>query len=297
MRATNIWGLLPVIFAFWFTAYAHADQAIVVDEKGAKVAVTDLRAHKHDSCKGFVYYTSSSTETDQVVDFILLEVGGGKEFFGRGRYMIEIPLGIIASIKRKEPYDRSHDNLFANLKWNLVLSDGTTLTGRPVPYNKALGFDNFTGKTELGQVSIQWERVTQITFASPQHEYTAKHLGTHSLTIMAPGAGNLKLNGATFVYAQTNSNNCFVALSYKDKLDFRTEGGANFELTWDKIRELRFEKSKDVDVHLISPSGTEYVGRFGGALAIAGVGRIGAFDLHVFVPGNATADKLIFEGD
>jgi hypothetical protein len=293
MHQAKIWPLLAIAAICGIAFSASADQVVVTDEKGAKTTAADFRAHKHDGCKGMMYYMGSPTETDTYFDSMYLEIGGT---LAGSEYLVEIPLSIISSVKSHARADSLKDPFFEKFKWDVVLSDGTTLTGRPVPFKSALGFDDFRGKTELGDFTIEWRHVAQLSFGSPKHEHQAMANGTHSLTLYANDSDKKELTGATFIYNRTNQNGCFDGLAYKDTIDFITDGGAKYQLTWDKIRELRFvNRANTVSVQLVGPSGTEYTGKFASALGIEGVSRVGAFDLHVVVPVASTAQRLAVE--
>jgi hypothetical protein len=272
-------AVLVLILALGSSFRAEAVDAVITDQKGTKTSVTGLRSHRADNCKGFTYYIGTPTETDTYSDSIFLSVDDDQ-------YRIEIPLDIIKSATRGQSDTKDRSSRRSE-QWTVVLSDDTTLTGKPTT------FSDFKGKAELGDFTIPQMSVGSITFSSPKTTHQAKSNGSRTVTLHVSDTEKRSLGGATFIFENKNQNGCFTGFGYRSSVQFVTEGSAKYELSWDKIRELRFTKEKySASLQLVAPSGTEYTGRVQEGLGIEGVSRIGAFDLHVIVPFASTAKRL-----
>ncbi len=268
--------VLALVIMCSVTFPAHAVDAVITDQKGVKSSVSGLRAHRTDNCKGFTYYLGTATETDTDFDSIFLAVDDGQ-------YQLQIPLDIIKSVTPRQT-DTKNTSSRMSEQWSVLLSDGTTLLGKPII------FLDFKGQTELGDFTIPLANVAQLSFPSPKTSHHAKANGNRSVTLYATETDQMSLTGANFIYEDKNRNGCFEGFEYKDNIEFVTEGGTKYQVTWDKIHELRFA-THSASIQLVAPSGTEYTGQVN-ALGVEGVKRIGAFDLHIVVPFASTAKKL-----
>ena len=65
---TAIVYLLAALVVWSPPVGGQAADAIITDAKGAKTSVRNIRAHLHDSCKGFLYYLGIPTDTDSYAD-------------------------------------------------------------------------------------------------------------------------------------------------------------------------------------------------------------------------------------
>ena len=271
--------------------HVAAADATITDSKGTRTPVTGIRTHLHDSNKGFTYYIGSATETDTEWNSIFL-------FVDTNRYRVEIPLDIIKTITadRTDPQAKTKTPM-RSLQWTVVLSDDTTLIGRPV------AFQDFKAKADLGDFSIPHASVAQMVFASPKTTYHATPHGDRAVTFYPTDAEKRILTGAAFIFDDRNQNGCFLRWTYKNNIQFVTEGGATYDITWDKIREIDFRAlpagPTNAVVHfsnrvvrLTSPSGTEYRGSVKDALGVEALSHIGSFDLPVVVPFTSTSGRL-----
>jgi hypothetical protein len=283
--------LLCVVLAWSSSFQAAAADAVITDAKGTKTSVTGIRAHLHDNCKQPVYYLGVATETDHDWNSIFLSVDGD-------RYQVELPLDIIKTVTHAQS-DREDKLSTRSQQWKVVLSDDTALVGEPAV------FEDFEGEAELGAFSLPWRSVSEIVFSSPKTTYQAKANGSRAVALYVTDTEKRNLTGAAFIYEDRNQNFCFLGFSYKGSVQFVTDGGARYDLTWDKIRELGFSglhdessthpsASRPLDsIDLVSPSGTEYRGGFKyPAVGVEAVGRIGAFQLHMIIRFTSTATKL-----
>lgn len=287
----------------WSSFQAAATDAVIADDKGTKTSVTGIRAHLQEICKPLLYYSDVATETDTEWNSIFLLVHDNS-------YRVEIPLDIIKTATRGQS-DAKDKLSRRSEQWTVVLSDDTRLVGNPTT------FEDFKARADLGDFSIPWRSVSQITFSSPKTTHQAKANGSRAVTLYVTDSEKRSLTGATFIYEEWNKNGCFVGFSYKSSLPFVTDGGAKYDITWNKVRELRFDvvATRALGlcnglptgvVHLVSQSGAEYRGSFGSfedpahlcqsgsvrPLGIEAVGRIGAFDLHMIIPFVSTAKSL-----
>ena len=252
--------------------------AVITDIKGSNTSVTHIRAHRYDGCKGMMYYAGVSTETDTYWDSIFLSVAAD-------RYRVSIPLDIIKNVKREPPQENGRSSQ-PSQQWTVVLSDDTMLVGEPTT------FVDFNAKAELGEYSIPWGNVSALVFSSPKPTHQVKANGTRAMTLHLTGNEKLTLTGATFISDDKNKNGCFIGFSYKSSTHFTTDGGAEYDITLDKVRELRFGKDKSLtSIQIVSPSGTEYSGHLG-ATGVEGISRVGTFDLLFTVPFTSSAKSL-----
>lgn len=267
---------------------ASAVDAVITDIKGMKTPVTGIRAHRHDSCGHHFYYGGIAREVDTDWDSIFLSVDDD-------RYRVEIPLDIIRSLELEQSPEKTTSSQTSQ-QWAVVLSDGTTLVGKPTT------FVDFKAKAELGDYSIPWEGVSRIVFSSPKTTHQIKANGARALTLYLTESEKRTLTEATFIRISRNKNFCFVGFGYDSNVLFKTDGGAKYDITLDKIRELRFVPEAHEraiqwgdetpeSIQLVSPSGTEYSGHLD-ALGVEGISHVGAFDLLVIVPFTSSAKRL-----
>jgi hypothetical protein len=169
----------------------------------------------------------------------------------------------------------------ASPEWVVTLSDGSNVVGNPTT------FPDLKATAELGDYSISWKGILRIVFSSPQttHAITPNGPGTRAITFYPIEGGKQIVTGATFFSERTNENNCFTGFNYMNNVKFTTEAGAEYNITFDKFRELRVlgRNEYSASVQLVSSSGTQFTGRMD-ALGVQGISRIGAFDLLFTVP-------------
>ena len=97
MRTCTLFCSLVMAFVgLLFLTDAVALDAEITDKTGARVIVTNLKSHRHDSCEGFMYYLGVATKTDFYNDFMTVKTG---------EYEIQVPFEIIKHVTVQEKTD------------------------------------------------------------------------------------------------------------------------------------------------------------------------------------------------
>jgi hypothetical protein len=290
MRSSNFPLPLAFSMAFAFVTMAllppaNATDATVTDIKGTKTRVNEIRAHLHDTCKGFMYYINYPTETDVDSESIIVSVDDD-------RYRVVIPINIIKNMDQRTrhitgAYPRTMP------EWVFTLSDDTSVIG------EIKTFTHLKGKAELGDYLIPWQGVQHMEFLSPNAtpQVKLKVSSSRAITFYPTENEGRTVTGVRFINYDKNGNGCLLGFKYAAEVDFTTEGGAKYSITLDKFRELRVVKKGDASasVQLISSTGTEFNGQMD-AVGVEGVSRFGSFELLLTVPFNLSVKRITIDG-
>jgi len=282
-------NLMAVLFAgisfcFYlsFPTIASATSVSITDKKGIKTNADEFKSHRHDACKGFMYYSGVSTETDFYWDFLPINTG---------KYIVRIPFSIIKRIKVDEKTDPKN-KYRKSYVYKIYLSDNSTLEGT------AIKITEFTGESDLGIFKISTRGVREIIFEQePKSSFNATPKGKHTATLILSDNSNLLLRGATFVEESKNKNGCYTGEGYPSFMNFQT-GESKYEISWGKIAEIVFVKAKKKypkKFKLVTKKGSEYVGSASNLIGIEGITKIGGYILRVIVPFDSEAIKLVLK--
>jgi hypothetical protein len=273
-----------ILFCFYlsFPTIASATSVSITDKKGITTNADEFKSHRHDGCKGFIYYSGVSTETDFYWDFLPINTG---------KYIVRIPFSIIKRIKVDEEADpkKKYQKSYV---YKIYLADNSTLQGT------AAKISEFTGESDLGKFKISTNGVREIIFQQePKASFNATPKGNYTANLILSGNSSLLLKGATFVKEAENKNGCYTGEGYPSFMEFQT-GESKYEIRWDKIAEIVFVKAKkknSKNFKLVTNKRSEYVGSASNLIGIEGITKIGGYNLRVIVPFDSEAIKLVFE--
>ncbi len=278
MRTFTLFGTLVMAFiAIVFLTDAIALDAEITDETGVRTIVTNFKCHRHDSCKGLMYYLRVATETDFYNDFILLNTG---------EYEVQVPFEIVKRVTAQERTD-STETWKKSYIYTVLLSDGIEIRGEPIKMSE------FTGSTDLGEFRISTGGVKEIVFIhKPSLIFNATSFGKNSATLVLSDGSQLRLNGTAFVNEKKNKNGCYIdeeEFLYSMKLKV---GVSEHDIGWEKISSILFNSSRYFK--LVAKTGSEIIGTAENVVGVEGIATIGNFKLRVTVPFDSKASKFIF---
>ena len=257
-----------------FSAHANGIEVNITDKKGITTTVTDIKLHLMSDCKFMIIYQGVPTKTEVTWDVLPIFTGD---------YLVKIPFSIIQQLVGQ----------------SVTLGDGTVLTGKPLtPINYTKG-STIVGDADLGTFTISLDDMVRMSFVNkPDVTFHATPTGgSRSGTLILADNSQLPLTDLRLVTEGRNKNGCFTGEEYPPLMKFKT-GESVYDLSWDKIAEIRWTGSNLVGFDLVASSGKIYTGHAtnleGETAGIQGIASINDYQLAVTIP-IASKAKLILE--
>jgi len=195
--------------------------AEVVSADGTKMLVKSLVcARNHASAPG-VYDTAAVTRApvaETVTKHRSIQVQ-------MGPVILELPFEIVKSIVQKREGEFG-DYPFAHA--TITLGDGSVIKG--------LTFEDFEGRTDLGDFSIKTHSVASVSFThKPEAAPAFAPRGTHSMVVHKADGSQVVLTGATFVTDVYGREGLWDRDAPIGTLPFSTEDGAKYSVEWSNV--------------------------------------------------------------